>query len=143
ANLICSESSDIAPRVRQASNEPSADRVSYLSENDGHRARFAMECRQCRSGTGKNHVGAQPHQLLCIPPQAVRIAGGPTKVDPDVAAVDPSKLLKSLLDDRDATLRFWIIFGEHHEHTDPPHPLALLRARRKRPRRRRAAEQRG
>jgi hypothetical protein len=29
-----------------------------------------------------------------------------------------------------------------HQHTDPPHPLALLRARRERPRRSRAAEQR-
>ena len=29
-----------------------------------------------------------------------------------------------------------------HEHADPPHPLGLLRARRERPRRRRAAEQR-
>ena len=31
---------------------------------------------------------------------------------------------------------------EMHEHADAPHPLGLLRARRQRPRRRRAAEQR-
>src|SRR5262245_11907887 len=75
-------------------------------------------------------------------PQAIRVAGGPTKVDPDVAAVDPSKRFKSLLDDRDTTLRFWITFGEHQEHADPPHPLRLLRARRERPCRNRAAKQR-
>ena len=32
--------------------------------------------------------------------------------------------------------------GSVHEHADAPHPLGLLRARRERPRRRRAAEQR-
>jgi hypothetical protein len=75
-------------------------------------------------------------------PQAIRVAGGPTKVDPDVAAVDPSKRFKSLLDDRDTTLRFWITFGEHQEHADPPHALDLLRARPERPRSH-TAEQRG
>ena len=34
-----------------------------------------------------------------------------------------------------------VIFAEPHEHTNPPRPLALLRARRERPRSR-AAEQR-
>jgi hypothetical protein len=33
-------------------------------------------------------------------------------------------------------------FGEVNEHADAPHPLALLRARRERPRSRRAAEKR-
>ena len=37
---------------------------------------------------------------------------------------------------------FRIVRGCGHEHADAPHPLALLRARRERPRRRRAAEQR-
>ena len=37
---------------------------------------------------------------------------------------------------------FRIVRGECHEHADAPHPLGLLRARRERPRRRRAAEQR-
>src|SRR5262249_57533757 len=37
---------------------------------------------------------------------------------------------------------FWIIPGAVHKHADPPHPLGLLRARRERPRGRRATEQR-
>ena len=46
---------------------------------------------------------------------------------------------------RNAAMRacpFRIVRGRGHEHADAPHPLGLLRARRERPRRRRAAEQR-
>jgi hypothetical protein len=42
----------------------------------------------------------------------------------------------------DAGLSFRIIRSRVHEHADAPHPLRLLRARRERPRHRRAAEQR-
>jgi hypothetical protein len=38
-------------------------------------------------------------------------------------------------------LCFRVALGMAHQHTDPPHPLRLLRARRKRPRRRRAAKE--
>ena len=41
----------------------------------------------------------------------------------------------------DAGLKFRIVRGCGQEHADAPHPLGLLRARRQRPRRRRAAEQ--
>ena len=43
---------------------------------------------------------------------------------------------------REAGLTFRIVRGCGQEHADAPHPLALLRARRERPRGRRAAEQR-
>src|SRR5262249_44634720 len=43
---------------------------------------------------------------------------------------------------REARLSLLIIRGQAHEHTDPPHALALLRACRERPRGSRAAEQR-
>src|SRR6266516_1805349 len=42
---------------------------------------------------------------------------------------------------RQAGLPFWIIRGQRDEDADPPHPLGL-RARRERPRNRRAAEKR-
>jgi hypothetical protein len=38
-------------------------------------------------------------------------------------------------------LKYRIVRGCGHQHADPPHALALLRARRERPRRSRAAEQ--
>jgi len=40
----------------------------------------------------------------------------------------------------DAALALRIVRGQVHEHADAPHPLALLRMRRERPRCRRAAE---
>ena len=64
----------------------------------------------------------------------------PAGVDPHVAAVGPAQLLQPLQECRDAGLPFRIVRGTWHEHADAPHPLGLLRARRKRPRRRCAAE---
>ena len=59
-----------------------------------------------------------------------------------VAAVGPAQFLQSLHERRDASLCLRVVRGEWNEHADAPHPLGLLRARRERPRRRRAAEQR-
>jgi hypothetical protein len=42
---------------------------------------------------------------------------------------------------RDAGLTFRIVGRQGQQHADPPHPVALLRPRRERPCRRRAAEQ--
>src|SRR5262249_15035180 len=59
----------------------------------------------------------------------------------DVATVRPAQRLQTLVERDDARLRFRIGFNGSEQHTDAPHPLGLLRARRERPRRR-AAEQR-
>src|SRR5262249_36945729 len=44
--------------------------------------------------------------------------------------------LQRLAERRNARLCLRIALGKAHQHADPPHPLALLRARRERPRRR-------
>src|SRR5262249_32931919 len=54
----------------------------------------------------------------------------------------PTKLLQPLRESGEPSLTFRIVRGEIHEHADAPDALALLRARRERPRGRRAAEQR-
>jgi hypothetical protein len=56
-------------------------------------------------------------------------------------ALGPAQLLQRLPECRDIGLHFRIALGERIEHADPPHPLALLRPRRERPRRCRAAEE--
>jgi hypothetical protein len=48
--------------------------------------------------------------------------------------------LQPLEERRETHLPFRVVRGKIHEHADPPHPLALLRARRERPRYRYAAE---
>jgi hypothetical protein len=52
------------------------------------------------------------------------------------------KLLQALLERREPRLPFRIVRGDTHEYSDAPHALALLRARRERPCRRCAAEER-
>src|SRR5262245_16888468 len=47
---------------------------------------------------------------------------------------------QAVMERRDASLRYWIIRGRGHEHADAPHPLDLLRARRKWPRRHAAVQ---
>jgi hypothetical protein len=65
---------------------------------------------------------------------AVGIAGTPANIDPHVAAIGPAQFLQALQERREARLCLLIIRGQAHEHTDPPHSLALLRPRRARPR---------
>jgi hypothetical protein len=65
----------------------------------------------------------------------------PAQVDAQVAANGPAGLRKSLVKGRETRLSLRIVGGEVHKHADAPHPAALLRPRRERPRRR-AAEKR-
>jgi hypothetical protein len=62
-------------------------------------------------------------------------SGGKAIVDSHIATFQPSKLFKPLPESCEALFHLWIIFGETNQHTDAPHPLALLRARREWPRR--------
>src|SRR5262249_42977376 len=56
--------------------------------------------------------------------------------------VNPARLREPLQERPDPGLKFRIVRGCRQQHADAPHPLRLLRARRERPRRRRAADQR-
>src|SRR5262249_20535737 len=70
------------------------------------------------------------------------IARAPTIVNPQIAPDHPGRLLQPLVKRCEASQRFGVVRGEVHEHADAPYALALLRARRERPRGRRAAKQR-
>src|SRR6266436_58770 len=89
----------------------------------------------------EDHIGLQRDQFFR---DYLRLRPGWRKasVDADIAAFRPSTLFQPLSECREASLRFRIVLGEPHQHADPPHPLALLRARRERPRGSRAAEHR-
>ena len=71
--------------------------------------------------------------------RTIDIVLAPACIDPHIA-VAPAQLLQDLPERRYAGLTLWIVRGRVHQHADAPHPLGLLRARRERPRRRRAAE---
>src|SRR5215469_15266195 len=89
----------------------------------------------------EDHVGLQRDQFFR---ECLRLCTGRRKasVDADIAAFRPSTLFQPLPECREASLGLRIVLGERHEHADAPHSLALLRARRERPRDRPAAEER-
>jgi len=64
----------------------------------------------------------------------------PVNVDLDVAALRPAELLQLVPERGNAGPSFRVALGVGHQRADPPHPLALLRARRERPSRRAAEE---
>jgi hypothetical protein len=85
--------------------------------------------------------GASRDQFRTVSAEALRAASTPARVKLHISALDPAQLLERLSECRNVGLRFGIVRSRVHENADPAHPLALLRTRQERPRRR-AAEQR-
>ena len=75
-----------------------------------------------------------------MPANIVGLGRGPARVDVYVAAVAPAQLLQALLERCDPGLIVSIIGGRGQKHADAPHAVALLGARRERPRYGRATE---
>ena len=141
--LNIGETGNVAARPRKARDEAAADRIGNVHENDGDGARMLQHRRGGGRAMRKNQVGPQRDEVLGESLHRRRIAGcRPASVDPDVAVLHPPKLLESLPERRDIGLSFPVALGKRHQHADPPHLVALLRTRRKRPHRRRAAEKR-
>src|SRR6516162_3423145 len=70
------------------------------------------------------------------------LARAPAIVDSDIAPDGPAQLLQRLKERSVPGLSLWVLCRQVGQDTDAPHPLGLLRARRERPRRNRAAKQR-
>src|SRR5258708_15190996 len=86
--------------------------------------------------------GASATSFRRIFARVILVASGPAVVDLNVVPDGPTQLLQPLQKCRVASLHLRVVRGERHEHAHAPHGLALLRARRERPRHRRAAEKR-
>jgi hypothetical protein len=72
----------------------------------------------------------------------MRVASPSTQlVKTDVFSLHPTLRTELLLESLDETSEQRVV-GDSDDQADPPHPLRLLRARRERPRSRRAAEHR-
>jgi hypothetical protein len=81
----------------------------------------------------------QSNQLFCPrlrPSASRRIA----IIDKHIAAFKPTKSLESLPKSYQTRLCFWIMLGQSYQYAEPLHSVGLLRPRRERPRRRRAAD---
>src|SRR5262249_14830605 len=135
------ETGGVATRPRQALDVTGADRIGDNAEHD----RNGMGCLQqwrCRcAGIGQDDVRRECDQFDRVLAHRVRLAVAPAIVDAEVLPDGPTQLLQALRKGRQTAMSFRIICSEWREHADAAHPLALLRARRERPRRR-AAEKR-
>src|SRR5262249_1973245 len=129
ARLVVQQTGEIAAWARQSVNESRANRVRHVDEYDRDRAGLPVQCARNLSRMCEQHVGLQVDQLFR---EHLRLltSGRKTSIDADVTALRPELLSKF----QQARLGFRIVLGQAHQHADAPHPLALLRARRARPR---------
>src|SRR5215831_14007334 len=88
----------------------------------------ALECRQ-------NDVQGERDQFRGKCAIALGVTCAPADVDADVATLRPPQLLQPLQKRRETDLPCRIVRRDTHQHANAPHPLALLRPRRERPRR--------
>jgi hypothetical protein len=129
--------------MREVCGETAADGIGDGDKHD----------RSCRHLAGKrsdhwrrlteHHVGPQPGQLFGQPADPFVIRARPAKLDAHIAAFYPAKLRQCTPERRDHGLRNRIIVRKSHQDADLAYFVGpLLRAHRKRPRRRHDAEQR-
>jgi hypothetical protein len=98
--------------------------------------------RHCCAAARQHYVRRERGQFRRVFAHVVGTAGTPPIVHSQVAADGPAQFLQTLCERREAGRVLRIVHGRGHQHADAPHPLALLRARSKRPRNRCASEQR-
>jgi hypothetical protein len=119
--------------VRQTVDKPRTDRIADPHEYNWHRAGHLLHSQNARGRRGQDDIRRERKQLVGIFAKAINIARGPAGIDPHVAAIAPAQLLQPLHECDESALPFRIVRGQIHQHSNPPHPLALLRARRERP----------
>src|SRR6516165_4409102 len=91
-----------------------------------------------------NQVGLEGDEFSRDSEPGVRVGAGrhPANVKLNNATLYPPELRESLHECGDEELSFPVALRISHQHADAPHSYRLLRARRQRPRRRRAAKKR-
>jgi hypothetical protein len=125
---------DVATRVCQVRNETLSDWIGHLHEDDRYGAGGPQQCGQVGTAGGKDQIGAHPRQLRRVSADKLGLGGGPAHVKAKVFPLAPSQSLECLRKCCRIRPVRWLAFRGIHEHTDAPHALALLPARRERPR---------
>ena len=125
----------LAARAQQGDRLPRIGVLMPFDENDPAGKRNDRRRRVCQ-----DDVGLQADQLLheCLHP--IGVTASPTTVRPHVAAIRPTQVRKRVRERGEATLLLGIVSVARHEDADAPYAVALLRARRERPRSRAAEE---
>jgi len=134
------EAGDVAARLRQAVDEAGPDRIAGDREHDRHAAGRLQQRPHGRRAMRQDDVGRERSQFCGMPADIVGSAARPVRVDAHVAADDPARLCQRLLECAEPGLIVGVVCARWQQHADAPHALALLRARRERPRGRRTAK---
>src|SRR6516164_7346160 len=140
--FVAGEAGDVPSRVVEPRHDAVGDGIGHVRKDDRDRPRLPLEGNGRRGSPCQNDVRWQAYQLPRERSYAIGVSAAPTKVHPQVAAIGPTQVHKCLSERRVATLLLGIVFFALHEHADPSHALALLRACRQRPRCSSAAEKR-
>src|SRR6202044_156458 len=138
------EPRQIAARVRQAFDKPAADRVADLRKDGRYRAPCLQQRRQEIVAMDDNDIRLEIDDLHRIAPHTIGIAAAETIVETNIAAHNPTGVVKPPDERIDPAFGLGVALGCSDEDADAPHPAALLRPRSHRPqqRHRRAAEKR-
>lgn len=136
------EAGDITAGPRQADDKARSDGIADLCHNNGNGVG--------RVAGGLCRLGPRCHDDIYVCPdqfgrerrQAIGLSLGIAKFKEDISTFDPAQIREPLFQFSNATLIFRIAGREPHEHTDPPHPIRLLRPYREGPRNRHTAEKR-
>jgi hypothetical protein len=124
------EASDVPTRAVKSRDDAAGDEIAHAREDDRDRPRLPLEGSGRHGPACHDHVGLQADQLLRECSYPIDVGAAPTKVHPHVATIGPTQARKRLRERRQQSLRPGIVFVVRREHADPPHPLALLCARR-------------
>ena len=129
----CNKASCVAPRSSQAVDFPAANRIDDTVEYDRQGVRRLQQHFQPELAGHHDNVRWKCDQFFCVFASLRRITARPSDFNPHIVAVDPAQLMQDFQEYRDTSLLVRLACRAH-QHADPPHLLALLRARRERPR---------
>ena len=130
----------VAARPRQAVDEAGGDRIDDDAANTIGTVRVACSNGPTVEVPGQDDVRRERDQFRRVFANGVGIARGPAIVDPHVAADRSSPIAAAPARTRRGGPALPDRPRQGQKHADAPHAIGLLRARRERPRRCRAAE---
>src|SRR5262249_52488767 len=136
------ETRGVPARPRETLHPAAADRIDGRDEHDWHSAAHLLQRANDRARGGNDDIRRECDQFRRVFAEAIQIARTPAVFDAHIAADRPTAFLQPLRERRGHGYYIRIVRALAHEHANATHALALLRARRERPRNGSAAHQR-
>src|SRR6516165_7624575 len=87
---------DVAARARETRDDAGADRIARGREHDRDRRCRLLCCEGSPSVLGNDDIDLEPNELVCELAQTLGVPLGPTILDREIAALDPTQLAHSL-----------------------------------------------